>query len=253
MAAIGAGLILAAGLVAGLATGGRGGQLVSGAKAAVNSRFATLGFRLTTVHLQGASPTARADIVRAAALKPGTPIFAIDLAAVRARVESVAWVKTARVIRLFPGTLVIAVEQRPLLAVWQHDGHWQVIANDGASVGEADAGRWPALPLVVGVGADKAAAAILPAIENRPSLAARVQALIRVDERRWDLQLRDGGVIQLPADDPTAALARLDALDRESKVLQLGLARIDLRDREMVIVRPRDASDASAKSAGSQA
>ncbi len=238
VAAVGAGLILTAGLVAGLATGGRGAELVTAAKAAVDSRFATLGFRLATVHLQGASPVARAEIMQAAALKPNTPILAVDLDAVRARVESVPWVKEARVIRLYPSTLVIAVDQRPLLAVWQHDGRAQVIATDGKTVGPADSGHWPVLPLVVGAGANIAAAAILPDIASRSRLAGRVQALVRVDGRRWDVRLKDGGVIELPADNPDSALTRLDALDREGRILELGLARIDLRDPEMVVVRP---------------
>ncbi|MHB8528830.1 MAG: cell division protein FtsQ/DivIB [Caulobacteraceae bacterium] len=239
VAAIGAGLVLTAGLVAGLATGGREAELAQGAKAAVQSRFATLGFRLATVHLQGASKAAQGEIVRAAALKPQTPILAIDLGAVRRRVEAVGWVKRARVIRLLPSTLVIAVEQRSLVAVWQHDGRSRVITADGGGVDQADPGHFSGLPVVVGAGANTAAAAILPAVETRARLASRTAALVRVDQRRWDVALKDGGVILLPADDPAAALVRLDSLDKEDRILDLGLARIDLRDPQMVIVRPR--------------
>ena len=35
------------------------------------------------------------------------------------------------------------------------------------------------------------------------------------------------------------ALKALDGLDRASRILDLGLARVDLRDPEMVVVRPR--------------
>jgi cell division protein FtsQ len=64
--------------------------------------------------------------------------------------------------------------------------------------------------------------------------------MVRVDDRRWDLRLKDGGVIMLPPEDEGAALKRLDDLDRTAKILDLGLARIDLRDPEMVVVRPRE-------------
>ncbi len=250
MAAIGAGLILGIGLVASLATGGRGAHLASVAKGAVDSRFATLGFRLATVHVQGASKSAEADIMRAAALAPNMPIMAIDLDAVRARVDRVAWVKNARVIRLYPSTLVIAVDQRPPLAVWQHGGRSQVIADDGTIIGDADSTRAADLPLVVGDGANTAAAAVLSDIVRRHALASRLQALIRVDQRRWDLRLKDGGVIELPAEDPEAALSRLDSLDSQGQVLQLGLARIDLRDPEMTVVRLRPPSDDPATHGG---
>jgi methyl-accepting chemotaxis protein len=69
----------------------------------------------------------------------------------------------------------------------------------------------------------------------------RLEALVRVDDRRWDLRLKDGSLIQLPAIDEESALIQLDQLDQRQRILDLGFARIDLRDPEMVAVRPRDA------------
>ena len=93
-------------------------------------------------------------------------------------------------------------------------------------------------PLVVGKGADQAAAEVLPLLAQRPRLMGRVDALVRVDERRWDLRLKDGSLIQLPAIDQEAALIRLDALDQRERLLDLGFARVDLRTPEEVAVRP---------------
>ena len=214
-------------------------QILAATRQALDSRFASLGLRVDVVHLQGASPAAQDEILKAAALSPGTPILDLDLDAVRMRVESVGWVERARVIRLWPDTVVVAVVERPLLAVWQHAGRSVVIATDGTVVGAVDPGRFPRLPLIVGAGANLAARDLLPELTKRPALSARVNAVVRVDQRRWDLQMKDGGVVQLPAKDPTSALRTLDALDREGRVLGLGLARIDLRDPAMVVVRPR--------------
>ena len=36
-------------------------------------------------------------------------------------------------------------------------------------------------------------------LRQRPALMTRVDALVRVDGRRWDLRLKDGSLIQLPA------------------------------------------------------
>ena len=67
----------------------------------------------------------------------------------------------------------------------------------------------------------------------------RIEALVRVDRRRWDLRLRDGALIQLPALDEEDALMRLDKLEASARVLELGFEKIDLRDPELVAVRPR--------------
>ncbi len=70
----------------------------------------------------------------------------------------------------------------------------------------------------------------------------RLEALVRVDDRRWDLRLKDGGLIQLPAEGEDSALIRLDEMDQKARILDLGFSRIDLRDPETVAVRPNESS-----------
>ena len=237
-------LVLGAGLVVALATGGRAQKAVTASSTAVAGQFGNLGLRLTTVRLQGASPAASDDILRAAALQRGDPLLGLDLAAVRARVEQVGWVKSAKVVRLLPDTLVIDVQERRLLAVWQHAGASSVIDADGVVAPDVDPARFASLPLVVGEGANAAAGAILPAVIAHPRVMQRLEALVRVDQRRWDLRLKDGSIIQLPASDEQGALIRLDQLDQRSRILELGFSRIDLRDPELVAVRPRETGTA---------
>jgi cell division protein FtsQ len=248
LAAMLAALILAAAL----ATGGRGAQLVDGAqrlaaeasdlanssRGLVADRFAGLGFRLSEMHLQGASPASQKEILQAAALTPGVPILGLDLNAIRSRVERVAWVDHARIIRLLPDTLVIAVQERPLMAVWQHRGRVDVVAADGRVDPTVDPGHFLSLPRLIGQGANTEAVKLLPVLSQRPRLMARVRAIRRVDERRWDLLLKDGGTVLLPESDEGAALDRLARLDREGRILDLGLKRIDLRDPRFVVARP---------------
>ena len=232
-------LVLALALVVVLATGGRGQYLASLARQATDTRLGSVGFRLDAVHLQGASRSAQGDILKAAAVPLGAPILTLDLAAIRQRVERVGWVERARVVRLLPDTLVIAVDQRPLMAVWEHAGRAVVVASNGAMVTKVDPAHFTTLPLIVGDGANLAAARILPLVFARPRLAQRLDALVRVDGRRWDVRLKDGCLIMLPATGEDAALRRFDQLDRQSRLVELGFARIDLRDPEMVVVRPR--------------
>jgi cell division protein FtsQ len=235
--------VFAAGLVLMLATGGRGQALAAAVEHGVDARLGQIGFHIAQVQVKGASPMAEADIRRALPLSPGQPILGLNLSDLRARVENVGWVKSATVSRLLPDTLEVSVVERPRLAVWQSGGVASVIDPEGHVIPEADARRFPELPLVVGDGAAEAAAAILPLVRSRPRLNARVEALVRVDGRRWDIRLKDGGLIQLPATGEDAALIQLDQLDRRSRLLELGFARIDLRDPQMIAVRPRGGAD----------
>jgi cell division protein FtsQ len=234
-----AGGVLTLALGVTLATGGRGQQIADAVGAGVDGKFGEAGFRLKAVHVQGASALATVDIVRAANVHKDDPLLGMDLEALRQRVEKVGWVKEARVVRLLPDTLVIAVKERRQLAVWQHGGRSVVIDDKGMVIPEADPARFNTLPLVVGAGGAQHAGEILPTLAQRPKLMARMEALVRVDDRRWDLRLKDGALIQLPAVDEEQALMQLEQLDLRSRILELGFERIDLRNPDVVAVRPR--------------
>jgi cell division protein FtsQ len=223
-----------------LATGHRGQRLVASIQSGVDGRFGQAGFRLRKVRVDGASPMAMADIVKAAGVYKDEPLLGLDLDALRGRVEAVGWVKEARIVRLLPDTLVISVAERRQLAVWQHDGRTSVIDDHGLVIPEANPARFAALPLVVGAGGAEAAPKILPLLAQRPKLMGRMDALVRVDDRRWDLRFKDGSLIQLPAVDEEAALMQLEQLDQRSRILDLGFERIDLRNPDVVAVRPRE-------------
>jgi len=242
-AVIGALAIL--GLAAGLLPDHHAEKLLGAIGAGLDNQLAKAGLRVKALTIQGASPLAEPDIARAAGVYKDQPLAGVDLAAIRHNVEQVGWVKSARVVRLFPDTIVIAVTQRQTLAVWQHEGHTLVVDSDGQPIPEADPGRFADLPLIVGDGANDAVAAILPILNKHPAVMQRTEALVRVDDRRWDLRMRDGGLVQLPAIGEDSALIQLETLDQKSRILELGFERIDLRDPEMVAVRPREETAAA--------
>lgn len=236
-----AGLVFGVGIVMTLATGHRAEALADNTRQAVAGQSAGLGFKVREILVQGASPMAERAVLDAAGLRIGQPILDVDLDKVRKSVEGVGWVRDAQIVRLLPDTLVVAVSQRETLAVWQNRGRTWVIDSSGRPIPEADAGRFPELPLIVGEGANEGAAQILQAVQSRPRLVERLEAIVRVDGRRWDLRLKDGGLVQLPAVEEESALIQLDQLDRRQRILELGFERIDLREPGIVAVRPRGA------------
>lgn len=232
-----AGVLLLGGV---LATGARAERIGASVSNGMDRLALGMGLELKRVRIVGASAEAEPAVRQALALQQGTPITSLDLDRLRDQVQGVGWVKEARVVRLLPDTLIVEVKEHDRLAVWQENGRIRVIDGSGQVIAGADARRYPALPLVVGKGADAAAADILPLLAQRPRLMSRIDAVVRVDERRWNLRLKDGGIIQLPAVEQEAALIRLDALDQRERLLDLGFPRIDLRTPETLAVRPSD-------------
>jgi cell division protein FtsQ len=235
-------VVLTAGVGLMLATGGRAHSLTQHVETALAGRLAGAGFQVKSVELEGASRFSIPYILSAAAVVQGEPMLGLDLDGIRQRVEKVGWVKSVKVLRLMPDTLMIAVDERPRLAVWQVGGRSYVIDPTGQVIPEADPGLFVDLPLIVGDGANLSAGGLLPELAARPRLMSRLDAVVRVDNRRWDLRLKDGGLIQLPAQNEDAALIQLDQLDQKDRLLDLGFQRVDLRNPEMITVRPRDAT-----------
>ena len=228
-----------------LATGGRAKALGGDIGGFFDRQAGHAGFHIAHVSVQGASSFSTSDVMKAASLYQGQPILGLDLAALQGRVEQVGWIRSAKVVRLLPDTLVIAVKERPRLAVWQHEGATELVDQDGHVIPEADAGLFPDLPLIVGEGANEAAAAILPLIQARPRLMAKLDAVQRIDGRRWRLRLKDGSDIDLPATHEDGALLQFDQLEGRSHLLDVGFERIDLRDPNMITVRPKGATPPS--------
>jgi len=236
-------------LAAVLATGARAERIGASLSRGVDGMTTGMGLSLRRVRITGASDEATPAIRRALDLEAGQAITGLDLDDLRTRVQTVGWVKEARVVRLLPDTLIVEVVEHDRLAVWQTGGQTYVIDARGRAIPGADAGRYPQLPLVVGKGADSAAADLLPLLAQRPRLSGRIDAMVRVDERRWDLRLKDGSLIQLPAVDQESALIRLDALDQRDRLLDLGFARVDLRTPDTIAVRPGTPAPAPAADA----
>ncbi len=203
-----------------------------------DARVASLGLNLQNVRLIGVSPQAADDVKKALPFHRGDPMAFMDLKAVQTDIENVGWVKQASVRRQFPGTLIVTVTERPRLAVWQYQGKDTVVDDTGQVIPEANALRFPDLPLVVGEGANEAANDVLELMRARPQLMQKTYALQRVDTRRWNILLKNGAVIKLPALDQDQAFNRLDALMAQHRVLDQGFAEIDLLDPKALVVVP---------------
>jgi len=233
------GFMGAAGLMAVvLFTGGRAETLRTGVVNFTDARIAAIGVNLQNVRLQGVSSLAREDIRKALKFQRGQPLALMDLNKLKTDVEKVGWVKSAVVRRQLPDTLIITVTEKPRMAVWQFQNKAVVIDDTGKVIPEANPGNFVDLTLLVGEGANEAGPDIVRLMQSRPELLSRVWALVRVDTRRWDVRLKNNTVIKLPALDQEQALNRLDVLISQQRILDQGLAVIDLRDPNALVVKP---------------
>jgi len=187
----------------------------------------------------------RETVRLASGLEIGTPIFAFEPEAIRTRLERLAWIERAVVSRLLPGIAVIKIQERTPFALWQLDGARYLIDDGGIVITTADLHRFAGLPWIVGARKPDTAKRLFATLSSEPDLGRRVEAVIRVGERRWDLRLDNGIDVRLPEAGETWAWRELARLDRRHALLARSISAIDLRIPGRVVVIRRDASQLS--------
>lgn len=202
---------------------------------------AGLGLTVEEVLLDGRVRSDGAAVRDAIRVEIGAPLLGVDVGNVMRRLEQLPWVKSAAVERRLPRTLHVALTEREPLALWQpDDATLLVVDRDGVPVKSADPLRYAFLPLLVGERATDAADELFRLLADEADTAVQVQAAIRVGARRWDLRLKQGVTLMLPAQAPAEALAQFRALDALHGLSGRALDAIDLRDPARPVVRTRD-------------
>lgn len=219
------------------------GDYAESVRTAAIEASAPLGFRLREVLLVGRERVSRETVLGASALELGTPTLGLDTGLIRARLEHNRWIKRARVTVRLPDTVFIEIDERRPFALWQRDGRFRLIDDEGAVITERALHRYAHLPLVVTRSEPERARPILEMLGREPDLKRRVRALIEVGGRRWNVRIDNGIDVRLPEVEPSAAWSELAQLDRRHALLARRISTIDLRIPSRVVVTPAPDSD----------
>jgi len=198
---------------------------------------ANLGLRVDEVLVVGRQETAGPELLAALGIGRGSPIIGFDVAAARERIEALPWVRDASVERLLPDTVLLSVEERKPLALWQNKGAFALIDYEGVVITREDLGRFSNMLTVVGEDAPQHAANLLEMLGAEPELMQLVVAAVRVGGRRWNIRMRDGIDVRLPEQGAATAWARLADYERTNSVLTRDVNVVDLRVPDRLIVR----------------
>ena len=157
--------------------------------------------------------------------------------AVRAKLESLPWVRSATVRKQFPGSLYVTLSEHEAIALW-HDGERvQLVGADGSLLLIDDLRPFAGLKLLNGGGAPAAAKPLLDALGRYPDLDQRVTAASRVAGRRGNLFI-DGGIeVRLPEHGAEGALRRLADMARAGELFARAIEAVDLRSQAWTAIR----------------
>ena len=203
-------------------------------------------FMVQSMNVTGAGAAAMADV---ATLLPTTfPVssFALDLEALRARIENLEQIKSASVRIGQAGALEVRLTPRVPVALWRDGQTLRLIDAGGVRSGQigARSDRLD-LPLIAGDGAEANIQQALSIFAASGPLQERTRGLVRMGERRWDIVLDRDQRILLPAGDPVRALDRVIALDAAQDMLSRDVAVVDMRNAARPTLRMNEEAAAA--------
>lgn len=213
------------------------GRLADSLSTRLLALSADAGLAIADIEIEGRHRTSPDSVLAALGAQRGTPILAVSPAEAKAGLEAMPWVRSASVERLLPDTLHVRIVERRPLAVWQRNGKFNLVDQEGKVLPTDRLGEFFGLLVLVGEDAPKEGAALLDMLASEPELAPRVAAAVRVGGRRWNLHMDNGIDVELPENDPAAAWHELARLERADGILQRDLRRVDLRLPDRLVVQ----------------
>ena len=191
---------------------------------------------IDAVEVEGSARTPPALVREAAGVARGRAMADVDEAAAVRQVESLPWVADATVVRRWPGTVSISVNERTALAASvDATGTWWLLDRSGRVLEEASS-RPPGLVAVEGLESVPAAGEVAPnaapaltvSAALSTELQAKVDAVVLVQGGGVDLRLKGEGSVQL---------GNLDHLDQKLRATESILASVDTRGLATLDVR----------------
>ncbi len=225
--------------------------VVAGGTIAARMLVASDYFRIETVRVENCARVSVEEIVGLSDLEIGSSIFALDLAMIGGKIEENAWIKTARIDRIFPREVVIRVEERQPRAI-VNLGYLYYVDEGGEVFKMLSAGDRLDYPVITGIERND----LVEHGERTRSMLQEAIALLRElgERRQFNLEsiseahldaeegialfTYQGGVpIRLGAGDFAGKLDRLERIYKELEPRLAGLKYIDLKVPDRVIVK----------------
>jgi cell division protein FtsQ len=179
----------------------------------------------------------------------------VDVAALRADLMSLPWVKDARVSIQLPHTLAIDIVERTPHAVLEKPDRLVLIDGSGVELETVSREKAKGMLRLAGPGAGQQAGRLEKLLAAAPALGPQVESAEWVGNRRWNLTFKTGQLLALPEGDIEAAtaLVKFARLDGQNRLLGGKVLAFDMRSPPRLYMRLPDDATPAAKAAAAAA
>jgi cell division protein FtsQ len=200
-----------------------------------NTMLIKHGFSLKKIYIIGKYNLKEKEIVDTAKLIKGQSIFNINLNEVYNNLLLNEWIENVQIKRSLPNTIEIKIKEKKPLAILQTKLGNKLITEDGSIISIANIHDFKnKLPIITGENANIKAFSIITILKQQQDLYKNVWSISYVNNRRWDIHLKQGVTILLPKFNLNKAWNTINFLHKKYQILDLGLTEIDLRNHNKI-------------------
>ncbi|MBE6463507.1 MAG: FtsQ-type POTRA domain-containing protein [Alphaproteobacteria bacterium] len=198
------------------------------------------GLYVEDVIVEGNYRTSYEDLIQALNLSENESILGVDIDLLQTKIEQLTWVRRCVVKRsFFPHNILVNIEERKVKAIWQHEGRYYPVDEEGNVIEVEDYEPDQRLLVLTGEGAPHNLAELLKVLDTDEELKSRVRAAVFVSNRRWDLifdTLSNGVVVKLPEKDFLKAYQKIALLNKRQGIFKRKLTSFDVRFDNRIVV-----------------
>ena len=163
--------------------------------------------------------------------------YDFDLENIKSKVQLMNIVETAN---LFIADNIIHVEilERKPSIVWQNNDNFEILDANGISISSVNSRhKHLNLPLIAGQGANKHVKEALFIYHHNSIFSEQLIGLVRVGNRRWNMDLINNRRVMLPSEGVNKALKKMIELNLVYKFSSKNFNVLDFRNINRVIIR----------------
>ena len=198
------------------------------------------GLYVEDIIVEGNERTSYDELVAALNFSDTESILGIDISQLQSKIEQLTWVKKCVVKRnFFPNNILVHIEERKIKAIWQYEGRYYPVDEEGNVIEVEDYEPDAPILLLAGEGAPNHLAELLEVLKTDEELALHVKAAVFVSERRWNLIFdnpKNGVVVKLPEKDFDKAYKKIALLNKRHGIFKRKLTSFDVRYKNRIIV-----------------
>jgi cell division protein FtsQ len=196
---------------------------------AIRSYFQNVNLVVTSIEVEGNEKVSSEEIVKLSKAKVGDNIVMIDLSDIKKGVETNKWIAEATVERVLPDAIKIIVEEERAKAVYIQNQKMYLVNDSGKIIEEiSDYSLYKNYIYLIGEGANVGYSEMLDYLYSSESIYSKIEGLIKIGNRRWDVKLNNNITLKLPESSLTENLVIFDEIIQKYNLLYYPCI-IDLR------------------------